>query len=218
MGKVKVAPRVYAALLLKNRTPAQRVTLGFLMFNSMNGNLLFITPFPTLLELQTVTVSLQNAIVAAEGGTTAAKGLLVMAINDFDTIAVRMQEYVQSVANANPADAATTIQSSGLTLSKTPEKHPVPAPVAIIAAIFTNVTGTILVKWSAAKYARVYQLFMTTTPNVANSWTLVSTTTKRKFTVANLASNTRFYFRLVSIGVSGASAPSQTINNITNMD
>jgi hypothetical protein len=123
--------------------------------------------------------------------------------------------YVQGLADNDYANAAIIIAAANMDKRRGREKNPLPLAVEIIDAIFTNQPGTILVEWKSAKYARSYQLYMSTTPEIEASWIIIDTTTKRKLLVENLSSGVRYYFRVVTVGSSGKSYPShRSVSNI----
>lgn len=202
MKKSKVNPRIYAALYLFKKNASEKVSLGNRVFSAMTGNLSYTTPVPSLLDLQTVTTALENAIAAAEGGGDAEKTTLIEAEGNFDNLIVRLKEYAENTANATPASAASILTSGGFDTRKTPEKAPVPSqPVAL--ARYTSVSGTIKLLIKEGKNARRFDILMTTTPGTPASWTKIATVTKRQYLVTDLTPGTAYSFKVVPFGTAG---------------
>lgn len=105
--------------------------------------------------------------------------------------------YVQGKANANPANAKSIIESAGLQVRKTPSPVPAPEAVKVIEAEYTNTPKSIMVSWKMPKHATQSFVYMTSTPDVANSWVLVNSLQGRKLLVDNLVSGIRYYFKVV---------------------
>lgn len=66
----------------------------------------------------------------------------------------------------------------------------------LFLAVFTNQPVYILVKWKLPKYATQSFVYITITPEKEESWVLVDSLQGRKLLVQNLASGTRYYFRI----------------------
>ena len=213
MKKAKVNPRVYAALFLSKKTAKDKVTMGNYLFLKMSNNLNFLTPSPTLLEFQTSTLQLDTAITAAEAGGALEKQALVTAEGTFDTLAVRLKEYAENVANAIPEDAAEILLSGGFTISKTPEKAGLPPQPALVAK-FTNISGTIKLLIKGLSNATRFEILISTNPGVDNSWTDFDTTTKRRYIAAGLTPGTNYSFKVVPYGTAGAGPESPVASQL----
>lgn len=147
-------------------------------------------------NLTTATDVLRSANVSAESGNHEMVAEAKAAERVFDNAVTAVTYYVQGKADANPNDAEAIIKSSGLEVRKTPSPAPAPEVVKQIDAIFTNQPGKILLKWKMPKYATQTYVYMTSTPDKADSWVLVNSLQGRKLLVENLASGTRYYFRV----------------------
>ncbi len=147
-------------------------------------------------NLTTATDVLSSANVEASSGNHEAVAKAKEAEVVFDAAVNAIVLYVQGVADKNAADAESIIKSSGLQVRKTPSPAPAPEAVKDIAAIFTNQPGNILLKWKMPKYATQTYVYMTSTPDKADSWVLVNSLQGRKLLVENLNSGTRYYFRV----------------------
>jgi len=93
--------------------------------------------------------------------------------------------------------------SAGMSFNKNREKHPAPAQVSKIFTVFTGIPGSLQLVWARPKFSNWFNVYMTTTPEVATSWKLISTLDTRKLMVENLASGTRFYFKVVPVNAAG---------------
>ena len=166
---------------------------------SMTGNPNFPTSETTAMLAAVTKASddLAAANTTAQNGTKAdrafANEMAVVLNNAIDVVVL----YVQGKANANPSLAKSIIESSGLLVRKTPAPVPAPEAVKIIEAEYTNTPKSILLTWKMPKHATQSYVYMTSTPDVANSWVLVNSLQGRKLLVDNLTSGTRYYFKVV---------------------
>jgi hypothetical protein len=206
MKKANLTPVVYAALYLNKKTPAQKVVYGNYLIANCTGNLDLTNPVPSLSEYQTTVTNLDSAISNAESGSVIDKQALETAEGAFDIDTRRLADYVQNTANANaPSVAKTIIYSAGMLTRKTPEPSPVPAAITKLSAIFTNTPGTILAKWKGVKYARTYMVYYSLGTSSPEIWTVFGGTPLRSLMVEGLTSGSRYYLKVVAMGVNGNS-------------
>ncbi len=211
MKKTNLTPVVYAALYLNKKTPAEKVSYGNYLFLNISGNLDLTTPVPTLVSYQTTFMSLNNAITAALSGSVIDKQALDAAESAFDIQTRRLADYVQNTANAfAPSIATSIILSAGMLTRKSPEKALVPVAVSKLTASFTNAPGTILTKWKGVKYARTYLVYYSLSNDLAGNWTVASATPNRTLEIQGLTSGTRYYIKIVAVGIHG-SVPATTL-------
>ena len=179
-------------------TRKKKPTLGQAIVNGMTDNA-FFPVLETAALLETLTQATSDLIIAnakAETGNHADVAAAKAAAVVFDNAVNAIVLYVQGKADAKPADAETLIKSAGLEVRKTPSPVPAPEAVKEIEAVYTNQPGNILVSWKMPKYATQTFVYMTSTPEVPDSWVLVNSLQGRKMMVANLTSGTRYYFRV----------------------
>jgi hypothetical protein len=179
-------------------TRKKKPTLGQAIINGMTDNAFFpIAEITALLETLTkATDDLTIVNAAAETGNHTSIAAAKAAAIAFDNAVNAVIYYVQGKADAKPADAETMIKSAGLEVRKTPSPVPAPEAVKEIEAVYTNQPGNILVSWKMPKNASQSFVYMTTTPEIANSWVQINSMQGRKMMVANLTSGTRYYFRV----------------------
>lgn len=122
-----------------------------------------------------------------------------------------LASYIDEVAKGNES----IILSAGVAVSKKGQRLPAPEAVNSVNALFTDKPGKILLLWSMARYAHFYEVFMSTTPDKEDSWLLVNTIKGRKLMVENLATGTRYWFRVVAKGLgTEAAAPSESADQL----
>ncbi len=206
--------RTLVKLGLRNKTVFDKLVMGSKVYAGLD-NPMFINPNPARAFIKSTNDNLRSAVDSAVGGSDLDKAKLKVAVYKWNIMMNAAGAYVQGLADNDYANAAIIIAAANMDKRRGREKNPLPLAVEIIDAIFTNQPGTILVEWKSAKYARSYQLYMSTTPEIEASWIIIDTTTKRKLLVENLSSGVRYYFRVVTVGSSGKSYPShRSVSNI----
>lgn len=190
--------QIVKAGLVKIRRSAKPEKGDFIV-ESMTGNPNFPSTETTamLTAVSNASKNLADANLKAATGNRAdvakANELAVVLDNAINAVVL----YVQGKANANPDNAKSIIESAGLQVRKTPSPVPAPEAVKVIEAEYTNTPKSIMVSWKMPKHATQSFVYMTSTPDVANSWVLVNSLQGRKLLVDNLVSGTRYYFKVV---------------------
>jgi hypothetical protein len=123
MSKKNSYPRQLAVLRLPRSVPKLIIT-AVVIVERMTANPAFVSPVPSLAEVAAAITGLQAAQVdattramGAAAKRNAAKVVLVGLLQ-------RLEEYVQSVADGNPAYAPSIIMSAGLDVRKSPVVAP----------------------------------------------------------------------------------------------
>lgn len=182
------------------------ISLGNNIAEKMTGNGKFPTPPVTMDALKANVESLTTAYANAKFTRSKVDNAEVRALKE--ALSARIKQlgaYVELVANGNEE----VILSAGMNVNKNRHKHPTPEQVKAILAIFTGVPGSILIRWKRSLYSTMFEVYMTETPDVANSWKLIDTITTRRLMVENLASGTKFYFKVVPINAAGVGPESE---------
>ncbi|MCX6292314.1 MAG: fibronectin type III domain-containing protein, partial [Bacteroidetes bacterium] len=190
---------------------------GYFVLSSMTGNPNF-PPAETatmLATLKSATDKLQDANAGADTGSYARIAIAQEQAMVFATVLGEVARYVQTKANVDPANSKSIIQSAGFDVHKQREKAKAPSAVSKMVANFTNMTGTIFLTWKSDKYARIYLVYMTETPDVAESWKQVDVLSTRKLMVNGLASGKRYYFKVIAKGLAGSGEPSDIVSQMT---
>ncbi len=211
MNKNLLTALFYVKLGLSRLTVDEKVTQGNAIFNSISGNLNFlVVTNPTLLQFQTAILNLSNsafAYAANDGKNEKAAMLACEAI--YDLMATQMGYYVQQIADLTPASSQEIILSAGMGVRKTRGKNPLPEALTL-AIKPTDMTGTIKLKMTGGKYAKVFQVFMSTT-EAPYVWQFIGLSQKRNYVVENIISGTHYNFKVVPNGTAGSGPESNVI-------
>ena len=191
---------------LSNRNNESAITLATGVATGITGNPLFATPPITGVDLQKAI----DDFVASNTASKADRSRKAYAKSRTDRGVVTdmlntLGDYVDMIAQGDE----NVILSAGMSYTKNREKHPAPTQIGKIFTVFTGIPGSLQVVWERPKFSKWFNVFMTTTPEVATSWKLISTLDTRKLMVNNLASGTRFYFRVVAVNAAGTGPDSE---------
>ncbi|MBK7854568.1 MAG: fibronectin type III domain-containing protein [Bacteroidetes bacterium] len=182
------------------------ISLGNNIAEKMTGNLSFPTPPVSMNDLVKSVNDLAAAFAAAKFSRSkvefaTARTLKAALISNIKQEAA----YVSFVADGDEE----MILSAGMNVNKAKQKHPTPAQVKDLQAEFTGIPGSILLRWKRSLYSNMFRVYVSVTPDVANSWKLVTTITSRRLMVDNLASTTKFYFKVVPVNAAGVGPDSE---------
>lgn len=191
---------------LSSRNNESVITLGTSVAAGITGNPLFTTPPVTGADLQKAV----DDFVASNAAAKASRSRNDFAKSRTDRAIVSgmlktLGDYVDMIAKGDE----NIILSAGMSFTKTREKHPAPEQVKAISTVFTGVPGSLELSWKRPKFSSWFYVYMTTTPADATSWKLISTMDTRKLMVNNLASGTRFYFKVVPVNRAGLGPDSE---------
>jgi hypothetical protein len=218
MSSFVFQPRVYAALYLSKKTKAALIAFAQNVVDSMNANsAIFVTPSPyTLADCATAIADYTSALAAAELGGTMEKAVALEKMRVLQTILIGMQGYVEAIANepANYGSAVSVINAAGMEVRKSASAAPAPDAVSKLTATYTYVAQTIGLSWQRSKHAKGFEVWMSTNPDDASTWTLVMSTDSRKVTVDSLTTGTTYYFKVVAMGHGGSSPDSSIVSCI----
>ena len=182
---------------------AVKIDTAFQVVEQMTGNDNFRDPKPTLEEVSGAATNMQTAYNNAKQRVGAnAQQRLEEARKNLSVVMEELRRYVNWVAKGNEV----IIRSSGMHVSKTPAPVARPLPVSLYAE-FSNVSGTILLKWKASKHAKSYMVWYTATPDDESSWKFVDTVSEKQILVGSLSTGQRYWFRVVAVGTNGNSIP-----------
>jgi hypothetical protein len=172
-------------------------------YAAMNGNPHFPSPTPAL----TVFIAGVNALEAAE--TDAQEGkresrAKTMLRDDKEDALDKMVSQLFSYAEGVAGDDDQLIISAGMEPKGAGggASDPLTASYALHATVGDQ-PGEMDLAWDTVSGARSYVIEMTTDPNTAGSWKQAGVSTKSKMTISDLASGTRYSFRVAAVGTSG---------------
>ncbi len=215
MNKNLITALFYVKLGLSRKTVAEKFAQGNGVCTSMSGNLNFpVVVNPTILELQTATTALFNAYNAwsLNDGTTE-RAAMINCEATYDLLVTQMALYVQQIADNNPSDSQSIIDSAGMETRKTPGMLPLPTQVTVVPN-FTNIAGNIKVLIKGGQYASWFEVWITSTPTIVGSWVVATLTKKRSFMLSGLVSDTRYSIKVVPHGTAGEGPASQVVNQL----
>ena len=169
----------------------------------MTNNTSFPSPTPPLATVQADLAAYQAAESAV---LTRVKGAAVTRNEKYAVLhadLVHLMAYVQQVADANPANAQSIIESGGLSIRKT-ASHPKSA----IAIKPGEVTGSAKIVAKAAAQRASYEWQYSTDQK---TWTNAPSTLQAKTVIAGLTSGTVYYFRSRAVTKTGEGSYSQVV-------
>jgi len=194
--------RVTAVLKMPPRKPLVGAYVTSIL-NAMTGNTLLPSPTPPL-----ATLSADLAAFEASEATalTRVKGAAVTRNEKYLVLHGDMEHemaYVQSVADANPANAQSIIESSGFAVRKT-TSHP---KTALKATVGTVPGAVKIVAKSVAPRASYEWQYSTD----QKTWTNAPSTLQAKIAITGLTSGTVYNFRFRAVTKAGEGAYSQVV-------
>jgi hypothetical protein len=200
---VAIIHRFVVVLLLPTRVPAL-IKFAQAVVAGLTNNAFFPTPNPPLPALSTLIAKLDTAETAAKTravGTVeardVAKEALVQALHD-------VRAYVQSIANANPEQAAAMITSAALRSKTIPAR--LKADLAVTAG---NVTGAAKIEAKAVARRAAYEWQWSA--DGGKTWTSLPPTLQARTTVVGLPVGVTCSFRVRALTRTGEGDWSQTI-------
>lgn len=121
---------------------------------------------------------------------------------DFDRKLMSLSLYVD---NASGGDEQK-IQSAGMDVRDA--RAPVgelPAPMGLYATAGDE-DGEIVLNWEPVRGAKSYVVYMTTDPNVPDSWAHKASRTESFIDIKELTSGNKYWFRVAAVGAAGQGA------------
>lgn len=184
-------------------TPTALVEKGRNHVTMLTGNAAFPTPTPTMAALTAACDALDAANQAYDfnRGKTEKESRDVAFTALMDLVR-ELAGYVQANCN-NEKDL---ILSTGFDVRRIAAPLGELPPPANVRALVTPFPGRLEVRWAGVPGRRLYSLYMTDKdPLDPLSWKLLTQTSKNRFTVEDLVSNTVYTFRLQTIATAGVS-------------
>jgi hypothetical protein len=194
MGKIK--------LNLRNMGASEKIQFARQIVTAMNGNPNFPTPDPALANVTTDANTLEAAYneanVARQEATAKAS-----AQDDkeslLDLTLMKLANYVENVSNGDE----TIIQSAGMSVRSKPAPiGPLGIPAAL-SATAGDIEGQIRLIFERVYGAKAYIIEISPDPPTPTSWKQVTISTKSSYTVTDLVSGTKYWFRVAAIGAAG---------------
>jgi hypothetical protein len=202
MSATPIVKRTTAVLKL----PARKALVGAYatsIVNAMTGNPNFPNPSP---PIATVSADLAAYEAAEAAALTRVKGAAVTRNAKFIVLHSDLEHtmaYVQSVADANPANAQSIIESAGFAIRKTASR--IKSAIKVEAG---TVPGAVKLVAKAVASRASYEWQFSTDQK---TWTNAPATLQAKTDIAGLTSGTVYYFRFRGVTKTGEGAFSQVV-------
>ena len=167
---------------------------GFIL-QSMTGNPNFLTPIPTLVDLQTALTIYSSALVNAEDRSRLRIAEKIQARQNLELLLGQLGMYVMYIANGDDV----ILTSSGFTLANVPEPQTIANPGQVTLSNGVS-SGEMLAIVKAVYGAKSYIHQITANPLTDNSvWTNV-TSSRSKMRYSNLKAGSKYWVRIAAIG------------------
>ena len=180
---------------------------------SMTGNAHFTTPQPTLVAITDAADQLEAA--AADVQTTRQQAKAKTTIQNtkedaLDKLIAQEAGYVTAVAGGDEA----IIQSAAMDVRAAPGASAIPAQPQALGATAGDHDGQMDLSWDPVITATSYVIETSPDPPTGTSWKHLGVSTKSSFTVTNLISGSRVWFRVAAVNAAGQSGWSDPATKI----
>jgi hypothetical protein len=205
MTTKKVSKRK-AVLYLNKKTPVQKIQFARTVVIAMTGNGHFPTPSPALSVISTDANNLETAYLAAQTHAkgTAAPMHAMMKVLELSLRA--LANYVETIANADPDNAVSIIESAGLSVRKAN-----PAKPRILHVVASG-KGQVTLTCPTEKLGNYKWEFTTGDPSIEANWKFLAEVRKSKTVQTGLNSTTVYHFREWTFGLKGLGPVSQIVS------
>jgi len=181
---------------------------------SLTGNTDFPTPSPALANVTTAANELEAASRDAQAARQTAKektSIQNQKEDVLDQLLTQLAAYVESVAGSNEQ----LILSAGMDMraSAVASTSPPSQPQGLSADAGDR-DGEIDLSWDVVSGAKSYMVQQSPDPVTPTTWAHAAVSTRASYTVKNLTSGTRYWFRVAAVnnnGESGWSDPAMKI-------
>ncbi|HLG35053.1 MAG TPA: fibronectin type III domain-containing protein [Bacteroidia bacterium] len=193
-------------LELWKKSIPQKIDLGKGIFKAMTGNANFLSPDPSLAELDDAVNELAGASAEVEshGGGTLYTSVMNKKEDAFDEVMRRMGRYVDNTAKGNE----NIIRSAGMDVKKQREPAQLCAAAENLSATPGLLSGSIDLRWKRPKFAVGHNIYVSADIENNNAWKLIGQTTNTRFTVTGLEPLKVYWFKVEGIGSAGTGAAS----------
>ena len=195
-----------AVLLLSKKPVPFVVEKSESIVTAMTGNPSYTTPSPSLASITTKTDALKLAFQNAINGGKNLKALVKIARKDLLFNLALLMAYVQ---NASGGDE-DKILSSGFGVKSGSSPTGILPPPQNVRAEYNGNSGEGIVRWDAVSKRRSYIVQQSDDPIGPDTWENVpeGETGKRLLLVTGLSPGRIYWFRVITFGTAGYSAPS----------
>jgi hypothetical protein len=202
----KTVHRSLASLKLPTPVPAL-ITYAQGIVKAMTANAAFANPTPTLAAVTSAISDLQTAETATLARTKGAAAVRNEKKTALVTLLQQLRGYVQAEADANVETGASTIQSAGLAVRKTPVRPP-----RVFAAKPGDVSGAVKLVAAAAAHRASYEWEYSI--DGGKTWVIAPATLQAKTTLSGLTAGTTVQFKYRPVTKTGEGDWSQVVSLI----
>ncbi len=167
---------------------------GFIL-QSMTGNPHFLTPIPTLADLQTAVAAYSAALVNAADKSRMKVAEKNQARQTLELLLGQLGMYVMYIANGDEV----ILTSSGFSLAKTPEPQIIANPGSVSLTPGVSV-GEMEAFCKTVAGARSYNHLITPAPLTEESVWESTSSSRSKMRYSNLVSGEKYYVRIEAVG------------------
>ncbi len=194
------------ALLLNKMTTAQKVQFARTVVIAMTGNVHFPTPAPALSGISTDATNLETAYQTAQTRAKGSSAQMHAMLKVLELALRALANYVETIANADPDNAVSIIESAGLSVKKA--SPPKPRILQVVA----SGKGEVTLSCPTEKSGTYKWEFTTGDPSVEANWKFLTEVRKSKFVQTGLTSATTYHFRQTTFGLKGLGPVSQVVS------
>jgi hypothetical protein len=166
----------------------------------------FPNPVPPLVDVTAAIDAADQARKDAEEARTLAKQRTAV-LEEAEDALIKAMSRLASYVDSASAGKEDVILSSGMdTRAPRSAANLIPGTPPTITLTMGDHEGEIDASWDAVEGARSYILQMSPNEPKDDTWTQVAVVTVSKYTVKNLTSGTKYWFRVAAVGSGGQSA------------
>jgi hypothetical protein len=180
---------------------------------AMTGNAVFTSPQPPLAAITTAANELEQAASDVQAARQEAKTKTTIQNTKEDALDKLISQeggYVTAVAGGDEA----IIQSAGMDVRAAPGASAIPAQPQALGATAGDHDGQMDLSWDPVISATSYVLETSPDPPTGTSWKHLGVSTKSSFTVTDLVSGSRIWFRVAAVNSAGQSGWSDPATKI----
>jgi len=180
---------------------------------AMTGNARFTTPQPPLASITAATNELEQAASDVQAARQEAKTKTTIQNTKEDALDKLISQeggYVTAVSGGDEA----IIQSAGMDVRAAPGASAIPAQPQALGATAGDRDGQMDLSWDPVISATSYVIEISPDPPTATSWKHLGVSTKSSFTVTDLVSGSRLWFRVSAVNAAGQSGWSDPATKI----
>ena len=194
------------ALRLSKMTVPQKFQFARAVVVAMTGNAHFPTPAPSLVVITSDANNLEAAHTAAASHTkgTAAQTQAMVKVLQLSMQA--LAHYVENIANADPNNAVSIIESAGMQVKKTN------AGKARILNVLASAKGQVTLTCPVTARASYRWDIAMGDPTIEANWKIFVVVKQSKTIQTGLLSATVYHFRQWTVGVKGLGPVSQVVS------